>query len=169
MTGFQSHSLTTLSMNVVFLLPKKNHHSEIVSSTRHFRCQKKNHHSEIVSSTRHFLWISLSELIIIWEDKKKEKRAFHPIPKHLCVGRTINMNEKALRWLNKWNTPSRVCGWETRDTVFHHISNIEKRDENTMRNGVILMNTEVFRFWVERRRKDVEYGSFNHISKQVKV
>lgn len=100
---------------------------------------------------------------------KKEKRAFHPIPKHLCVGRTINMNEKALRWLNKWNTPSRVCGWETRDTVFHHISNIEKRDENTMRNGVILMNTEVFRFWVERRRKDVEYGSFNHISKQVKV
>ena len=30
--------------------------------------------------------------------------------------------------------------------MFHHISNIEKRDDNTMRNGVILMNIEVFRF-----------------------
>lgn len=71
------------------------------------------------------------------------------------------MKEKTLRWLNKWNTPSRVCGCETRDTVFHHISNIEKRDENTMRNGVLLMNIEVFRFWGERRRKDVEHESFN--------
>ena len=161
--------LNSLSSNRNDRFPKS-----FFNDTQHecgFLVAKKNHHSEIVSSTRHFLWISLSELIIIWEDKKKkkEKRAFHPIPKHLCVGRTINMNEKALRWLNKWNTPSRVCGWETRDTVFHHISNIEKRDENTMRNGVILMTTEVFRFWVERRRKDVEYESFNHISKQVKV
>ena len=66
-----------------------------------------------------------------------------------------------LRWLNKWNTPSRVCACEIRDTVFHHISNVEKRHENTMRNGVILMNIEVFRFWGERWRKDVEYESFN--------
>ena len=71
------------------------------------------------------------------------------------------MKEKALRWLNKWNTPSRVCGCETRDTVFHLISNIKRRDENTMCNGVILMNIDVFRFWGERRRKDVEHESFN--------
>ena len=45
--------------------------------------------------------------------------------------------------------------------MFHHISNIEKRDENTMSNGVILVNIEVFRFSGERRRKDVEHESFN--------
>ena len=34
--------------------------------------------------------------------------------------------------------------YQTRDTVFHHISNTEKRVENTMRSGVFLMNFKVF-------------------------
>ena len=32
----------------------------------------------------------------------------------------------------------------TRDTVFHHISNIEQAIENTTRSGVFLTNLEVF-------------------------
>ena len=41
----------------------------------------------------------------------------------------------------------RICVWpiyQTRDTVFHRISNTEKRGENTRRSGVFLMNFEVF-------------------------
>ena len=34
--------------------------------------------------------------------------------------------------------------YQTRDTVFHHISNTEKRVENTTRSGVFLTNFEVF-------------------------
>ena len=34
--------------------------------------------------------------------------------------------------------------YQTRDTVFQHISNTEKRVENTMRSGVFLTNFEVF-------------------------
>ena len=34
--------------------------------------------------------------------------------------------------------------YQTRDTVFHHISNTEKRVENTMHSGVFLANFEVF-------------------------
>ena len=34
--------------------------------------------------------------------------------------------------------------YQTRDTVFHHISNTEKRVENTMRSRVFLTNFEVF-------------------------
>ena len=52
------------------------------------------------------------------------------------------------------NTPLRVVFstlsslfeiiYQTRDTVFHHISNTEKRVENTTRSGVFLTNFEVF-------------------------
>ena len=34
--------------------------------------------------------------------------------------------------------------YQTQDTVFHHISNTEKRVENTTRSRVFLMNFEVF-------------------------
>ena len=34
--------------------------------------------------------------------------------------------------------------YQTRDTVFHHISSTEKRVENTTRSGVFLTNFEVF-------------------------
>ena len=34
--------------------------------------------------------------------------------------------------------------YQTRDTVFHHISNTEKRVENTSCSGVFLTNFEVF-------------------------
>ena len=34
--------------------------------------------------------------------------------------------------------------YQTRDTVFHHISNTEKKVENTTRSGVFLTNFEVF-------------------------
>ena len=34
--------------------------------------------------------------------------------------------------------------YQIRDTVFHHISNTEKRVENTTRSGVFLTNFEVF-------------------------
>ena len=34
--------------------------------------------------------------------------------------------------------------YQTRDTVFHHISNTKKRVENMTRSGVFLMNFEVF-------------------------
>ena len=34
--------------------------------------------------------------------------------------------------------------YQTQDTVFHHISNTEKRVENTTRSGVFLTNFEVF-------------------------
>ena len=46
------------------------------------------------------------------------------------------------------STPVIVVGFElinqTGDTVFHHISNTEKRVKNTTRSGVFLMNFEVF-------------------------
>ena len=34
--------------------------------------------------------------------------------------------------------------YQTRDTVFHHISNTEKRVENVTRSGVFLTNFEAF-------------------------
>ena len=43
-------------------------------------------------------------------------------------------------------TLSRVLDviYQTRDTVFHHKSNTEKKVENTTRSGVFLTNFEVF-------------------------
>ena len=40
--------------------------------------------------------------------------------------------------------------YQTRDTVFHHISNTEKRVENTTRSGVFLTNFEVFDIVMKR-------------------
>ena len=43
--------------------------------------------------------------------------------------------------------------YQTRDTVFHHISNTEKRVENTTRSGDFLTNFEVFDIVMKRRDK----------------
>ena len=72
---------------------------------------------------------------------KSFKFQINQIPRTLTPFRCLPADKETLETRLVWQLI-----YETRDTVFHHISNTEKRVENTTRSGVFLSNFEVFDF-----------------------